>query len=82
MELQAIIERAVSKAIGEHKQANQTQRDFDIADINGASQITGYSKNSIYKMTSLHEIPFVKRPGGRKLFFSKKALESWLLSQK
>ena len=28
------------------------------------------------------EIPFVKRPGGRKLFFSKKALESWLLESK
>lgn len=82
MDLQTIIENAVSKAIGEHKQAGQTQSEFDIVDINGASRITGYSKNSIYKMTSRNEIPFIKRPGGRKLFFSKKRLEIWLLSEK
>ena len=80
MELQAIIERAVSEALG--KQKSLTQNEFDLVGIKGASQITGYSINSLYKMTSNNEIPFIKRPGGRKLFFSKKAIEAWLLSEK
>ncbi len=82
MDLQATIEKAVSDAIGKHKYQIQPQREFDLTDICGASEITGYSRNTIYKLTSTNQIPFIKRPGGRKLFFSKKALERWLLSEK
>ena len=81
MDLRTIIEKAVSNALGEHGQENLAKGNFDIVDIEGASQLTGYSLNTIYKFTSTNQIPFIKRPGGRKLFFSKKALETWLLGR-
>jgi excisionase family DNA binding protein len=44
--------------------------------------LTGYSKNTIYKMTSTNQIPFIKGPGRRKLFFSKKAILEWIFNEK
>jgi predicted DNA-binding transcriptional regulator AlpA len=82
MELSETIQQAVERAIQNHKPYTSPKLQSDIVDIDGASEFTGYSKNSIYSMTCRREIPFIKRPGGRKLFFSKKALETWILGQK
>lgn len=41
--------------------------------------LTGFSKNYLYQLMSRHVIPFSK-PNGRKVFFDRKALEEWLLS--
>lgn len=60
------------------KNTNKSQ--YDIIDLHEACVFTGYSKHTLYQMTSLHTIPFIKRPGGRKIFFSKKALENWLMN--
>jgi predicted DNA-binding transcriptional regulator AlpA len=54
--------------------------DFDLVDMNGAVLLTGYSKHALYSMTCRHEIPFNKRPGGRKVFFSKSALQEWIMN--
>ncbi|MDP3003625.1 MAG: helix-turn-helix domain-containing protein [Bacteroidales bacterium] len=78
MELHSIIQRAVTEALNSNATANFKKADFDLVGINEASSLTGYSKHTLYKMTSKHEIPFIKRPGGRKIFFSKKALHHWI----
>ena len=80
MDLKRIISDAVADALTKAGTYNSKKVEFDLIDINKASELTGYSKHTIWKMTSRHEIPFIKRPGGRKLFFSKKALELWIIS--
>ena len=59
---------------------NTYKSQYDIIDLREACTFTGYSKHSLYQMTSRHMIPFIKRPGGRKIFFSRKALENWLMN--
>jgi excisionase family DNA binding protein len=60
-----------------------TARDsFDLIGLNDACLLTGYSKNTIFQMTSKKQIPFYKRPGGRRIFFSKRALEQWIVTGK
>ena len=39
------------------------------------------SKSSLYKMTSRREIPFFN-PGGKKIYFKKTDIETWLFSSK
>ena len=82
MDLNDIITGAVENALIKTGAYISKKGDFDLIDIDGVCDLTGYSKHTIWKMTSRHEIPFIKRPGGRKLFFSKKAVEKWLLSEK
>lgn len=41
--------------------------------------LTGFSKNYLYQLMSRKVIPYSK-PGGRKVFFDRKAIEEWLLS--
>ena len=48
--------------------------------IEEASQLTGFTKQHIYRLTSTRQIPFYKR--GRKLFFDKAELERWLLGER
>ena len=51
----------------------------DIIGIDRAAKLIGLSKSTIYSMTSKKKIPFIKRGDLNRLFFSKKALENWLL---
>jgi len=53
---------------------------FDLIDMNSACELTGYSKNTLYQLTSRKLIPHFKRPRGRRLFFSRKSLELWILT--
>ncbi|MDB5280705.1 MAG: hypothetical protein JWR61_5660 [Ferruginibacter sp.] len=39
----------------------------------------GYAKSTVYKMTSAGILPFSK-PNGKKIFFEKEKLETWMLS--
>lgn len=45
--------------------------------LEDAALLTGYSKPSLYRMTSQREIPHSKRGG--KVFFDREQLEAWLL---
>lgn len=45
------------------------------------SVYTGISKSYLYKLTHLGKIPFSK-PFGKLIFFDKKDVDSWLLSNK
>jgi excisionase family DNA binding protein len=53
---------------------------FDLVGLSEASMLTGYSKNTLYQLTSRNLIPHHKRPHGRRIFFSKRALEQWILT--
>lgn len=45
------------------------------------SEYTGYSKSTIYKMVQANVLPFSK-PNGKHIFFDKKEIDNWLLSNK
>ncbi len=42
-------------------------------------QYLGFSKSTVYKMTSAGILPFSK-PNGKTIFFSRDLLENWMLS--
>ena len=46
--------------------------------IDQACQYLGYSKSTVYKMTSAGILPFSK-PNGGSLFFDREKLEAWML---
>lgn len=81
-QIEEIAQKAAAKALNEFKahysgflQQNTTQ---DIAGIDMASEVTGLSRATIYKRSSLGTIP-VMRKGG-KLYFSRKKLTEWIQS--
>lgn len=55
---------------------------FDLVGLSEACTLTGYSKHTIYQLTSRKLIPHFKRPHGRRIFFSKRALEQWIMTGK
>jgi excisionase family DNA binding protein len=79
MELQSIISNAVYSVLKNIDTKQIKKEDFDLIGLKEASDLTGYSIHTLYRFSSRHEIPFVKRRGGRKLFFSKKALQEWII---
>jgi len=50
----------------------------EIIDINEAMKITGYARQTIYQMICARRIPFIKKEGFSKLYFSRKALLAWI----
>jgi excisionase family DNA binding protein len=56
--------------------------DFDLVGLNEACTLTGYSRHTIYQLTSRKLIPHFKRPRGRRIFFSKRALQQWIMTGK
>ena len=52
-----------------------------VLNFDEASEYTGLSKSHLYKLTSTAGIPCFK-PTGKKLYFSKEELDSWLLNNK
>jgi excisionase family DNA binding protein len=50
----------------------------DLIDVDKVCLLTGFSKHTIYKLTSTNQIPFYKRKGGRKIFFSIDEIEKWM----
>ncbi len=55
---------------------------FDLVGLSEACSLTGYSRHTIYQLTSKKLIPHFKRPHGRRIFFSKLALEQWIMTGK
>lgn len=41
---------------------------------------SGIKKSQVYKMTSQKRIPHYKPPGSKKIFFRKREVQQWLLS--
>jgi excisionase family DNA binding protein len=59
---------------------NECEKCFDLVGLDEACSLTGYSKNTLYQLISRKLIPHFKRPNGRRIFFSKRALEQWIMT--
>lgn len=53
----------------------------EILTLDETSDYLNLSKSALYKMTSKKEIPFYN-PGGKKIYFKKTEIESWVLNTK
>lgn len=51
-----------------------------ILTLSECCEYLGYSRKTVYKLTSLKVLPFSK-PNGGKLFFEREKLEAWILGQ-
>lgn len=56
----------------------ENQGEQDIVPIEEAMKITNLARQTLYGKVYDRKIPFIKRPGSRKLLFSKSALIKWL----
>lgn len=75
-ELQTLIEETLRKIFAES--TSTSKKEDDILTIEQASTYLNLAKATIYSMTCRREIPFMKKENGKKLYFSKEALEAWL----
>lgn len=53
----------------------------EVLTLEESAEFLGLSKSALYKMTSKREIPFYC-PGGKKVYFRRTELESWVLNAK
>ena len=74
-ELNTLVEEAVISALGKVEQ--QLRQYPEKVNIEQASEITGYSKNSLYQMHSRGQIPCAIKIGS-KLMFRTKELQEWV----
>ena len=77
--LKVLIENIVKDAVKEafQRQAEESPRYPERVAVELASQITGYSKNSLYQMHSRGQIPGAIKVGG-KLMFDTATLRQWV----
>jgi excisionase family DNA binding protein len=61
---------------------NNVTDEEDLITIDGAVKLTYLAKQTIYQMVSDRKIPFIKRKGTKRLYFSKEKLRKWMLSGK
>lgn len=57
-------------------------KDEEVLSLHEAAEFLKVSKSCLYKKTSQKQIPFYKPPGCKRIYFRKKELEEWLLSNK
>lgn len=74
-ELNTLVEEAVISALGKVQQ--QLRQYPEKVNIEQASEITGYSKNSLYQMHSRGQIPCAIKVGS-KLMFKTSELQEWV----
>lgn len=53
----------------------------EIFNIEELAEYTGFRQSYIYKLVHLGSIPYYK-PSGKKLFFSRKEIDEWLLKNR
>jgi predicted DNA-binding transcriptional regulator AlpA len=72
---------SIKNAINELKESNPCIKKTDEDQIGGialAERITGLARSSIYAKVSNREIPFFKRSGTKRLYFSSANLLQWI----
>ena len=50
--------------------------------FNELAEYTGLSKSYLYKLSMKFEIPGMYRPMGKQLYFDRKEIDQWMLSNK
>lgn len=74
-EFKALIKECLAEVFEPFLKDFNPQR--DLVDLNEISQYLKLSKSQLYKLTSKSEIPY--RKFGKRLFFSKKEIDQWIL---
>ncbi len=64
------------------EQKNMKTQNEEVIPLNEAAEFLRVSKSCLYKKTSQKQIPYYKPPGCKRIYFRKKELEEWLLSNK
>src|SRR6266542_383003 len=75
-ELKALLKECLEEVFEPFLKDLKPQR--DLVDLNEISEYLKLSKSQLYKLTSRNEIPY--RKFGKRLFFSKKELDKWILN--
>ncbi|MCD7850107.1 MAG: helix-turn-helix domain-containing protein [Parabacteroides sp.] len=74
-QVKALIQSALQEA------TSTIKKQKEILSIEEVSELTGYKKATIYKLTHERKIPFHKPAhGGRRIFFKKEEISQWLQS--
>lgn len=76
-DLEELIERAVHKALRSYTPEGMTK---DMLTLEEACEFLGLKRPTVYALVSKREIPHSK--SGKKLYFSKKELDSWMRKDK
>jgi excisionase family DNA binding protein len=79
-ELQNHIRMAVRDVVSQMPMASPRPGHPEIMNIDQASDFTGLSKKTIYKLTSGLDIPFHKKR--KRLMFKREELNDWLIGDK
>ena len=79
-ELEGIILFSIRKVLGEQENNNLGREQDIMFSIKEACLYLNLAQQTLYGFTSKREIPFIKR--GKKLYFRKSELSSWLLEGK
>ena len=69
----------IEKLLNDHPSFKDELRD-DILTIEGACEFTSLAKQTLYQLVSERRIPFMKRKGSKRLYFSRNELKEWILS--
>lgn len=76
-ELETLIQNSVRKVLNE-RQKQSSKELHDLIGIKEMSQFLGISIAGIYGKVHDRTIPFIKRTGVKKLYFSREAILKWL----
>lgn len=79
-ELENLIQTSIRKVLGEQGKQNSNNEQDKIFSVKEAAAFLNLATQTLYGFTSKREIPFIKR--GKKLYFRKSELESWLMEGK
>ena len=76
-ELQEIIHESIKSAISEQNSQQQSEEPDRILSLKETATFLNLAQQTVYGFTSKQQIPFIKK--GKKLYFRKSELETWLL---
>jgi excisionase family DNA binding protein len=81
--MENLIKNQVSEILESQKRVENlllSQKTF--LTFNELAEYTGLSKSYLYKLSMNSEIPGMYRPMGKQLYFDRKEIDNWLLSNK
>ena len=77
-DFRTIITDCVNSCLRHYSPQQVKSESSDLLDIKGASQYLGISADGLYGKIHDRTIPFIKRKGVKKIYFSREALLKWL----
>lgn len=73
------LKKIISEAINENRSDKTSNTSREVFGLDEFCEMTGYSKQTAYKLVHERKVPFYKpEHGGRKILFKRKEVEEWL----